>query len=388
MRNVAERDKSLCCGCGVCMANCPKQAISMCPDRKGFLYPHVDNNACILCGLCVRVCTFERMERYENKCTFGFQHFDSKILKNSTSGGFFTALSDYVLDNKGIIYSVGEDGSHNIVFFRYECRKQRDDCRGARYVQGSFHEKFEILRKDLLGNRFVLVVGTPCQINAIRNDCYVNRISEENLILVDLVCHGVGSPAVYKEHIKLIETKYRKRIIRYVFRTKDNGWHGHHEKAVFQDGSSAFMEKTLEYQKMLFGHNLNLRESCFNCKFTSMMRAGDITIGDFWGLETINPEFADNNGTSMLLANTEKGILLIERIKEVTPQHRLFKTSIIGNVQPQLKYPAVKEDNYDLFWLLFFDAGYEKAVKTIGKKYSIPFDVKVKMLIKKITRME
>lgn len=370
------------------MVNCPKQAIVMEPDKKGFQYPQIDYNICVQCGRCIHICAFERMEKNENICVQGFQHFDPEILKNSTSGGFFTAASDYILDNKGVIYSVGEDESQNIVFFRYECRECRDKCRGARYVQASFRENYEKLRKDLLTERFVLVVGTPCQINAIRIDCLANRIPTEKLILMDLVCHGVGSPVVYKEQIKLIEEKYRKHIVRYFFRTKDKGWHGHFEKAVFQDGSDAFMNKELEYQKMLFGHNLNLRESCFNCKFTSTTRTGDITVGDFWGLETIRPEFLDENGTSMLLVNTAKGAELVKKVKESSPAHRLFDASIAGHEQPQLKYPAIKDDNYDLFWSLLFEKGYEKTIKIFIKKYSIPFNVKVKILIKKMIGIE
>lgn len=388
MKNVAERDKTLCCGCGVCTVNCPKQAIVMKPDRKGFLYPEIDNSLCIQCGRCVHICAFERMEKNENIYVQGFQHFDSDILKNSTSGGFFTAASDYLLDNNGVIYSVGEDESQNIVFFRYECSECRDKCRGARYVQASFREHYEKLRHDLLTERFVLVVGTPCQINAIRIDCLANRIPTEKLILIDLVCHGVGSPVVFKEQIKLLEDKYGKHIVRYFFRTKDKGWHGHFEKAVFQDGSAAFMNKELEYQKMLFGHNLNLRESCFNCKFTSTTRTGDITIGDFWGLEKICPEFLDENGTSMLLVNTNMGAELVKKVKESSSMYRLFDASIAGYEQPQLKSPAIKDNNYNLFWSIFFEKGYEKTVKIFTKKYSIPFNVKVKILIKKMIGIE
>lgn len=300
-------DKSLCCGCSACQAICPHDAVVMRPDALGFLYPEVDGSACVDCGLCEKVCDFagrQKTEAWPAADVYAARHKDMDTLKASQSGGVFTALSDVILNSDGTVYGAAFDENMSVRHSRACTAAQRDAFRGSKYVQSRMGHTFRSVLDDLKAGRKVLFVGTPCQTAGLRS--FVPERHAGNLFLVDFVCHGVPSPAVWKAYVE--DMGRYGRIEKADFRDKTvAGWKEHKESFTYADGS----RRVRETFKVLFYKNIMLRSSCGSCTYDIRGRASDLVIADFWGVENICPQMDGEAGTSMVIALTEKGRTLL-----------------------------------------------------------------------------
>lgn len=354
-----------CCGCTACKSICATKAIEMKPDKEGFLYPKIDQKLCIGCSLCRKVCAFQngydKSQNLEMQYVYAAKHIDEKIRMSSTSGGAFTAISDYILDKDGVVYGVTFDENMNVIHKIASTKEERDKFKGAKYVQSDLGNTFTEIKKHLESQKFVLFTGTPCQTAGLKN--YLNRINIENLLLCDIVCHGTPSPLMWREYIEYLEHKEKSKIVEYYCRSKAKGWHGHHAMAIYQNGKIDYESILSQTHKALFNsHNIH-RLACHNCKYTNLQRPSDITIADFWGIEKCMPDFDDNKGTSLILINSLKGQRLIEGIKG-NLIYRECKTQDF--LQPQLQYPSKASTQREKFWEDYRLNGY----KYIIKKYA------------------
>lgn len=232
-------DKSQCCGCTACASICAHDAIMMQPDVLGFLYPVVDKDKCVDCGLCDTVCAFN--EHYDTSLNlsqpdaYAARHKDMKEVETSRSGAAFIAISDYVLENGGVVYGAGYTDHFRVVHKRAITKEERDEFKGSKYVQSDLDHVFRQVKKDLKDGLTVLFSGTPCQTAGLNS--YIGKKLRENLILVDIVCHGVPGPYIWRDYIAYLEKKQGDRICWVNFRDKQQfGWKAHHETFKFVKG--------------------------------------------------------------------------------------------------------------------------------------------------------
>lgn len=302
-----------CCGCTACASICAHDAITMEPDALGFLYPKVDESKCIDCGLCEKVCQFN--DHYDTSLNlpqpdvYGARHKNLQEVETSRSGAAFIAISDWILAHDGVVYGVGYTDHFRVVHKRATTKEERNEFKGSKYVQSDLTDVFRQVKKDLKEGRIVLFSGTPCQTSGI--NAYVGRRLRENLYLVDIICHGVPSPYVWRDFIAYLEKEQGDEIVWVNFRDKQQfGWAAHHETFKFKNKrEKTWFPKTF-YQYIMFRH------SCGNCHFCNTKRPSDITIADFWRWEKTDPVFnKDDKGVSLLLINTDKGRILWNLIK-------------------------------------------------------------------------
>lgn len=232
-------DKSQCCGCTACASVCTHDAISMQPDVMGFLYPVVDNGKCVDCGLCEKVCAFN--DHYDTSLNlpqpdaYAARHNDMKEVETSRSGAAFIAISDYILENGGVVYGAGYTDHFRVVHKRATTKEERDEFKGSKYVQSDMNTVFRQVKKDLKDGLTVLFSGTPCQTAGL--NAYIGRKLREHLILVDIVCHGVPGPNLWRDYIAYLEKKQGDKICWVNFCDKEQfGWAAHRETFKFVKG--------------------------------------------------------------------------------------------------------------------------------------------------------
>ena len=379
------KDKADCCGCTACASICPKDAITMEPDTLGFKYPKVDLGKCIDCGLCEKVCAFN--DNYDKSLNlkeleiYAARHKDMHEIETSRSGAAFIAISDYILENGGIVYGVGYKDHFRVAHKRATTKEERNEFKGSKYVQSDLDGIFGQVKEDLKQGNTVLFSGTPCQTAGLNS--YIGKKLRENLVLVDIVCHGVPSPYIWRDYLTYLENKYKSKVVKVNFRDKSRiGWSGHIESFVFANKNKV----ELDVFKYLFGKNIMLRSSCGSCVFTNFNRPSDITIGDYLGWEKISKDFNnDNKGCSLLLINTIKGQIIFNKISN---NLFLLKSDKEKSVQPNLEKPSVLDKRNTDFKIDFQRRGFKYIAKkygNIGWRYWINTNInKAKRKIKQI----
>lgn len=360
------KNKEQCCGCTACKNICPRHAITMKSDEEGFLYPIIDKDKCIKCKLCKKVCNFQKTINQDNELTnqlvYAVKHKDEKIRRCSTSGGVFTAISDNIFDNNGIVYGAAYNSNMVVCHQRANNKEERNKFRGSKYVQSDLKNTFKEVKELLKEDKHVLFTGTPCQIDGLNS--YLKNINSKKLITCDIVCHGVPSPLIFKNYIELSEQKNKDKIINYYCRDKVNGWHSHTERAIYISGRQDYKSSTMQiYKTLFFSHNI-LRPSCHKCKYTNLNRCSDITIADFWGIEKSLPEFDDNKGVSLVLVNSDKGREMFGNIKKDI-NYKVSGTKEC--LQPQLQYPSRVASTRDEFWEDYKNKGFKFVAKKYGR---------------------
>ncbi len=374
-------DKSKCCGCHACYNICPKDAITMHQDERGFKYPIIDKEKCIECGLCRKVCPVLNSEKNENKPTaYAAYNKDENVRKESSSGGIFTLLAEEILDRNGIVFGASFDEQFNVYHTHIENKNELAKFRGSKYVQSSIGDTYKKAKEFLENDRHVLFTGTPCQIEGLKSFL---RKEYDRLYTQDIICHGVPSPKVwvkYKEYRKKIDREIPQEIS---FRNKDNGWKEYNVNFVYKDSEYKNNHNKDLYIKA-FLQDIALRDSCYSCSFKKKNRVSDITLADFWGIENIIPEMDDNKGTSLVIVNSNKGRELFEKIKDkITYKEVNFEEAIRYN--PSMTKSVEINKNRDKFFDNLDSIEFDKLVKKYANKNNMLSRAlrKIKRIIKK-----
>lgn len=346
-----------CCGCTACESICPQGAISMKPDSLGFLYPAIDENKCTKCNLCSKVCSFNK--NYKKNVideieVYAVRHKNIAEIENSRSGAMFIAITDYILSNGGVVYGAGYKGHFVVTHKRATSKEERDEFRGSKYVQSDLGNTFKSVRRDLKDGLLVCFSGTPCQTSGLHSYLETSRTDSKNLITIDIVCHGVPSPYVWRDYLAYVEKKYHGKATAVSFRDKVAcGWTAHKESFIINE-----KKVVSDTYTNLFYKHIMFRHSCQVCHYTNMARPSDITIADFWGWEKVNADFnKDDKGVSLVFLNSTKGKLLFDKIKNYIDY---IKTELNLALQPNLKQPSAVS-------LLRMD--FERNYKLKGFKY-------------------
>ncbi|MBO4697326.1 MAG: polysaccharide pyruvyl transferase family protein [Lachnospiraceae bacterium] len=306
-------DEEKCVGCGLCVNVCKHGAITGKLDKDGFWRPTVDRNKCIACGACVKLCPAVNKPVIPDgmkRMAYAAWNKDNAVRKNSSSGGIFSALATEILNNNGVVVGAAMQEDNTVRHIAIQRVEDLPKCRGSKYVQSSIENIYGLIEAALKEGKKVFFTGTGCQVAAIRTMFGRN----ENIILCDVVCHGVASPGVFADYLHDYELKTGKRVVKYIFRDESKGWNKPCVKIEYDDGT---IEKRRWYKDefiQAFSKNKTLRSSCFECRFSSYPRVSDITIADFWGAKKVGAIY-NGDGTSLTIINSDKGEALFERIK-------------------------------------------------------------------------
>ncbi|MBR5542773.1 MAG: Coenzyme F420 hydrogenase/dehydrogenase, beta subunit C-terminal domain [Oscillospiraceae bacterium] len=351
-----------CTGCGACANVCPKDAVKLQENNYGFLHPVIDEKKCIECNLCSKTCkkVFDMELIYPLKayaCTIK----DKDILMKSSSGGAFSVLAEHILENGGAVCGCVYDDELKPIHI---CSEKKDDyllMRKSKYVQSDTGLVYRDAKERLEAGKTVLFTGTPCQVGALKG--YLGK-GYENLITVDLICHGVPSYAMFREFVKYLENKHKTKITDFNFRSKKYTWQ--RITAEFTDfkGKTKNIGKNDEFYMYGFSVGNLMRPSCFECRYATENRIGDITLGDFWGHNRVKLSCDRINGISVCMFNNEKAMSLLSVLSsKMTTEEVDYNAVVNGNTC--LRHPTVKGTKWDKY----MDACKNGRISDIAKQY-------------------
>lgn len=304
--------KQDCCGCTACANICPALAITTQPDEEGFLYPVLDQEKCTECLLCTKVCPASNPTLFSQQpVVYACTNKNEELSFQSSSGGFFTLIAENVLENNGVVFGASFTETFAVNHIMVDNTIDLQKLRGSKYLQSNINETYKLVKSLLEEQRPVLFSGTPCQITGLSN--YLKK-QYENLILIDLVCHGAPSPGVFGDYLKHMNKRFQANISDVSFRAKELAAQALRIK--FANGDQYLKKPKQDPFYKAFLRNLILRPSCYECKYKNLNTPSDITMGDYWGVSTKFPDLTEKDGVSLIIIKTEKGKRLFEKVKD------------------------------------------------------------------------
>lgn len=362
-------DMERCCGCSACAYVCPKGAIEMVPDKQGFLYPQLSEDRCIHCDCCKKVCPMnveqgDTCQGNDLLVAFAVRHRMAGEVETSRSGAAFVAVSDRVLQNGGSVYGAAFGSHFKVEHRRATNQDQRNVFKGSKYAQSDMRAIYRLVLDDLRHGIPVLFSGTPCQTAAIRN--VVPAKHRDRLLLVDIICHGVASPMVWDDYLRTLEKIEKKKLVAVDFRDKGVfGWSGlHRESFTYEDGSKMTYSRTF-YQSFL------IRRSCNHCPYASCTRPSDLTLGDFWGWESVVPEMnRDDKGLSLVLCHSKKGLQILT---EAQASADVVPVNVDVCMQPNLQHPTPVDPMRDRFEEEYGREDFEQIYRKYFRASGLPW---------------
>lgn len=377
MNKIKEKDIYFvknCVGCGVCSEICPKKCISMSEDEEGFVVPNIEKNQCIHCGKCYRECPQNKKLESTEATFYMAWNKNIEVLRESSSGGVFTALANLILEQQGAVVgakfnSETKEVMHDIIYQNSEL----DKLRLSKYYQSMTQAVFTKVKELIKQERVVLFTGTACQIAAL----YAYLGEQKNskfLYTMDVLCHGVANKQTVMAYIKDREKQYGKKISNFCFRVKEGkeGWQsgsGTRMKLFFEDGTSEIQDKFLDTYFVGFNSNIFLRKSCYECYYCGTKRIADFTVADFWGVSRDKVgEKQMREGVSVLLLNSEKAKKMISGLKKDLYIEKIEPMEAIPYNRAFVK-PNCCPEGRTVFFSIMRKKGFDYAVKKLNKKY-------------------
>ena len=371
-----------CYGCSACIEVCPTKAISMHKNKRGFLYPIVNNIKCVGCDRCMLVCPainrWEKQKEEYEPDIYAFVNNDRGVLEQSTSGGFFTeAVKRYKAD-----YVVGCIQDKDL-YIRHKMIKNLDEIvtmQGSKYVQSDMMDSLSLVEQKLKEGYKVVFSGTSCQVHGLNKYLDVKRVEKSNLLTLDFICHGVPSPGIYRDYLIEYKKITRRKVISHKFRSKRFGWGvskgaANYLQNIENDKSEDYRSYNANIWQNIFFSDLCLRDSCYSCPYASINKPSDITMGDFWGIEKYVDISNIQKGCSMIIARTEKARNLCRIINPIRIGRENYNSII--NIQARLKGPVSIPLNREEFWNDYEEYGF----RFVKKKYFM-YNLKNRILIR------
>ncbi len=368
-------DRNHCMGCSACASVCPVKAIVMSTDEYGYYIPTIDEEKCVKCGKCDNICpalnTSMIPERISNPEVYAMQMEDS-IRMHSSSGGVFYSIGLNIIDTGGVVFGAAWDDDFNV---HHICASTVNELRllcGSKYVQSKLDEVFSSVRNLLLAKKTVLFSGTPCEIAGLYS--FLGQ-DYNNLYTIDILCFYAPSVQIFKDYLS--EEYSGSTIVECNMRDKQNGWTCEAMTVKLLDDSMK-LKKEIRYRgkdsfETGFHKRIFMSEHCQKCRFSTMPRQGDISLGDFWQVKDYIPTMSDGKGTSVVIANSKKGNILVEKISGIsgTRKERISMKCIDGNrVKNNMKTQRL--DEAKRFYDLYPRVGYKRAVSlTMNNQYDI-----------------
>lgn len=341
-------DKSQCCGCTACSSICPKKAIVMKQDEEGFMYPIIDTTKCVNCGLCDKVCPVKnaKEDKSEQKA-YLVNNKNEEIRKDSTSGGAFTPIAEYVLNKGGVVFGATFDKNYRVIHTYVENKEELSKFRGSKYVQSFLGDSFKQVKEFLNNDRMVCFSGTPCQIEGLKS--FLQK-DYKKLITVDVMCHAAPSPLVWKKYLNYEMSKLEgNKIEKVLFRDKSKYGYKYSTMTIKTDKDEYSRGvETDPYLRAFFG-DLSDRPSCYDCKFKKQCHVSDFTIWDCFVVDNFDKNLDDDKGTSRILVNTENGRDIFEKIKGNFKYTEVETQSLVKNVKEMLHSVEMNDKREQFF---------------------------------------
>lgn len=367
-----------CTGCLACFNVCPANAIELFTDEEGFVRPTINPKNCIGCMLCSKAC-YPLQHNHEIRIDPSMKQEvlagwskNKHVRRTSTSGGAFFELAKSVLLVGGVVYGAALDDKNIVSHQRIDNVNLLYRLQGSKYVQSYIGKIYTTVKNDLNQGKFVLFSGTPCQVKALL--CSLHSTQTDKLLTIDLLCHGVPSPMVYRDYLKYLESTFRDKISNQgvFFRDKKYSWSEYNMRIKFNSGSEYISMSHADPYLRGFLRNYFLRPSCHHCSFANVQRPGDITLGDYWGFVGSGiKDYDDDKGISMIIINTQKALHFIKNIKGL----KMFKREMesVSNTTINFKGPFKPNINRQSFWEDYGKKGFEFVVN----KYLYPEDISI-----------
>ncbi len=359
-------ENKICTGCGACYNICPVNAIRMVHNDKGFYVPQIDDAKCVKCGKCVEICPLDKCFSNNKQPTmYAFINSDTETRLKSSSGSAFSLFAKEIINRDGIVFGVVWDENIKAVHTCAKTNEELEKMYSSKYVQSNTNDTFKKAKEFLNDGKFVLFSGTPCQIAGLKS--YLNK-DYENLIAIDLVCHGTPSPLVLEKYKKefMQDKKDKGEILNINFRFKKKGWTPQYYITSIRTTNKTYNipNKDDEYMQS-FQNNLSFNDSCCDCQFSRIPRISDITIGDFWGVNEFDKSLNDEKGTSIVILNSQKGELLFNELKNRGIYKNVpFEDATKYNYN--IIHSSTQHKNRKLFFELFLQK--KLTLKEINKK--------------------
>lgn len=347
-----------CTGCFACKNICPKDAILVKCDLYGKTIPEIQKDKCVECGLCQNVCPVNKEKKFRlpKKC-YAIWTKNEIDRKDCASGGVATGLGRYIIEKGGVVF--GTDFIANkeleLVISMGETKEDLQRLKSSKYVQASTGDSYKNTKKQLECGRMVLYVGTPCQIAGLQS--YLGK-EYDNLITVDLICHGTPPIKYLQEYAKKVcgNQKITKASFRGLY---------DYELCFYEAGRSEPVYQKPNYLDLYyhaFSKGLISRDNCYECEYAGKNRISDLTIGDFWGLKRESLQEKCEGRISVALVNTQKGKKILEACSHLfVMEERTLEEAVAGN--EQLKKPSVKHEDYEQFRKVYKSGGFYKALQ-------------------------
>lgn len=357
-----------CTGCTACISICPKKCFTFNKTSEGFSIPQFKPYDCVDCGLCEKVCPCKIKSEKKNSFEILLaQSLNENTLRNSSSGGIFSEIANYIIKSHGVVYGCAVDYKNNyeIKHIRIDNEMEIEKIRGSKYVQSNIEGIFPQIKSDLDNENVVLFSGTPCQVLGLKR--YLRK-DYKNLITVDFICHGVPSPAVWIKYMnqKVAEFSDFSKIS---FRDKRISWSQFgisftplNNLKQKPKGKNLFYEKSKDPFMKGFLANLYLRPSCHNCIAKGFSSGADITLSDAWGIQNYSHDFNIQKGVSIIAISSEKGKKIIQNL---TLKTQSIPFSMIEK-HNEVAFKSVKshKNRSKFFKLLEKEESFEKIITT------------------------
>jgi len=367
IENIKKMD---CTGCHYCEDTCPEKAITLEPDSEGFLYPKVVDSKCTRCGLCLTECPsinpINQIGEIQPRVYAGWSKDDKRRIA-STSGGLFSEFAQAIMKRGGSVIAAVYDEKFRVCHITSNKIDAIEQMRQSKYVQSRLNDQYREAEKLLLEGKDVLFCGTPCQ-----NAGFSKMINHKNyagrLYQLDFICRGVISPKVYAAYLEDLRTQYGSEIRQIHFKNKDVGWNQFETKIKFNNGKIYHKDRYQDpYMVGYLQYNLYVRPSCYTCKYKSLPRISDITLGDFWGISKVDSNLDDNKGTSVIMINTTKGKELFDEVESnICISETTIENVIPGNacLLESIEMPKYR----DTFYKMLETKSFSAVIKSIKEK--------------------
>lgn len=384
MKKIEIAQRTICCGCSACAEICPKNCINMLTDNEGFWYPDIDESKCLGCHLCEKVCPVLNVPKMPDEIPKAYASYacDEKIRMESSSGGLFTILAEEIIREGGTVFGAVFEEDFKVRHMGIKTIEDLKKMRGSKYLQSKTYGTYFDVEKLLKDNKLVLYSGTGCQIAGLVN--FLGK-QYDNLYTIDLLCHGVPSAKVWKKYLIWQENGASSKVAQVSFRNKFSGWKTYSVDLLFSNSTKYVKKYNEDAYMKLFLSDICLRPSCHDCKFKSLSRCSDITLGDFWGIEKIAPEMHDNKGTSLVMIHTKNGEELLNKVRNYLRLEEVDANIALPDTMDSRKSVKAHKNRDKLFTMLD-DCSINELVKLVEKPWYVTFVNKVKTKLRKVSK--